>query len=158
MKKILFVCLGNICRSPAAQGIFLKLLEQENLKGKFQVDSAGLLDYHEGESYDPRMIAHASKRGYNLIGTSRPITHEDFENYDLILAMDDEIFNQLKYFDGHNKYSHKIFMMIDFYSKNDFNEVPDPYYSNKEGFETVLNILEDACKGLLKKLKDEHDK
>lgn len=157
MKKILFVCLGNICRSPAAEGIFLKLIERENLDGKIQVDSAGLLDYHEGESYDPRMISHAAKRGYNLKGSSRQFIQEDFEKYDLILAIDNEIYNELKLMDKENLYEHKIFKMIDFYSKNDFDEVPDPYYSNKKGFEIVLDILEDACSGLLKKLKEEND-
>lgn len=145
--------MGNICRSPAAEAIFLKLLEKENLDGKIQVDSAGLLDYHEGESYDSRMIACAAQRGYELNGTSRPFILQDFEKYDIILAMDDEIYDGLKLLDKENRYADKIFKMIDFYSKKDFKEVPDPYYSNKKGFEIVLNILEDACKGLLQKVK-----
>ncbi len=152
MKKILFVCLGNICRSPAAEGILKNYIEKNNLNGKFQVDSAGILDYHEGENYDPRMIKHASKRGYDLIGNSRPFLQEDFEKYDLIITMDNEIYNSLESLSRNNKYSDKIFKMTDFYSKNNFDEVPDPYYSGAEGFELVLDILEDSCKGLLNKL------
>ena len=82
VKKILFVCLGNICRSPAAEGILKKFIEKEKLNGKIQIDSAGLLDYHKGETYDPRMIAHSKERGYKLEGTSRPFVTKDFEDYD----------------------------------------------------------------------------
>ena len=87
MKKILFVCLGNICRSPAAEGILKKYISQKKLDESFQIDSAGLLDYHEGDNYDPRMIAHALKRGYDLVGTSRPFLPEDFRKFDLIIAI-----------------------------------------------------------------------
>lgn len=153
MKKILFVCLGNICRSPAAEGILKKYVEKENLNGKFQIDSAGILDYHESENYDPRMISHAAKRGYNLIGTSRPLENTDLENFDIIIAMDNEVYDSIKSFDNNKKYSHKIFRMTDFYSKTDYSEVPDPYYSNANGFNIVLDILEDSCRGLLNKMK-----
>lgn len=157
MKKILFVCLGNICRSPAAAAILKNYINRNKLDDHFQIDSAGLLDYHEGETYDNRMILYASKRGYKLIGTSRPITKTDFEKYNLIVAMDDEIFDTLKSYDKQGLYSKKISKMIDFYSKKDFREVPDPYYSNSKGFETVLDILEDSCNGLLKKIIKEDD-
>ena len=95
MKKILFVCLGNICRSPAAEGIFKQLIANEKLDGQFQIDSAGLLDYHEGENYDSRMIKHAAKRGFNLEGTSRPFLPEDFKRFDFIIAMDNEVFETI---------------------------------------------------------------
>lgn len=153
MKKILFVCMGNICRSPAAEGILKKYVAQEGLDGNFQIDSAGLLDYHEGETYDRRMIDHASKRGYHLTGTSRPFILDDFKIYDLIISLDNEIFDSLKSLDRKKEYVDKIAKMTDFYSKNDYNEVPDPYYSGSRGFELVLDILEDSCKGLLRKLK-----
>lgn len=157
MKKILFVCLGNICRSPAAEGILKKYIAQEKLNENIFIDSAGLLDYHEGDNYDPRMIEHAQSRGYNLTGTSRPFKLEDFENFDLIISMDNEIHKSLLAADRNKKYSKKIFKMTSFYSGKDYDEVPDPYYSSANGFEIVLNILEDSCKGLLNKLKsDEH--
>lgn len=153
MKKILFVCLGNICRSPVAEGIMKKYIHQESLSAKFQIDSAGLLDYHEGENYDPRMITHALKRGYSLEGKSRPFSSEDFRKFDLIIAMDNEIFKTLNSLDKRNEFWGKIFKMTDFSSHKDYDEVPDPYYCGTDGFELVLNILEDSCKGLLKKLK-----
>ncbi|NWF90719.1 MAG: low molecular weight phosphotyrosine protein phosphatase [Ignavibacteriaceae bacterium] len=155
MKKILFVCLGNICRSPAAEGILKKYINESGLENEYQIDSAGLLDYHEGETYDPRMIKHAQKRGYDLPGTSRPFVFSDFEKYDLIIALDNEIFNSLKALDKKNKYSTKIVKMIDFYSNKKFDGVPDPYYSGASGFELVLDILEDSCQGLLKKLSSD---
>jgi len=155
MKKILFVCLGNICRSPAAEGILRNYIRQENLDESIDIDSAGLLDYHEGENYDQRMITHAAKRGYNLEGTSRPFLLEDFKKFDLIIAMDNEIHNSLRGMDRKNQFISKIFKMTDFSTQKDFNEVPDPYYSKADGFELVLDIIEDACKGLLKRLKND---
>jgi protein-tyrosine phosphatase len=158
IKKILFVCLGNICRSPAAEGILKKFVQQENLNVKFQIESAGLLDYHEGENYDPRMIRHALKRGYSLEGKSRPFSSEDFRKFDLIIAMDNEIFDTLNSMDKRKEFWKKIFKMTDFSSHKDFDEVPDPYYLGADGFELVLNILEDSCKGLLNKLKSDDNK
>jgi protein-tyrosine phosphatase len=158
MKKILFVCLGNICRSPAAEGILRNYLRQENLDRSIEIDSAGLLDYHEGENYDPRMITHAVKRGYNLEGTSRPFLLEDFKKFDLIIAMDNEIHNSLIGMDRKNQFISKIFKMTDFSNQKDFDEVPDPYYLKGDGFELVLDIIEEACKGLLKKLKNDYAK
>lgn len=158
MKKILFVCLGNICRSPAAEGILKNYVRNENLDGRFEIDSAGLLDYHEGENYDQRMIAHAEKRGYNLEGTSRPFLLEDFKKFDLIVAMDNEIHDTLIGMDQKNQFKNKIFKMTDFSAQKDFDEVPDPYYLKADGFELVLDIIEEACKGLLKKLKNDNAK
>ena len=155
MKKILFVCLGNICRSPAAEGIFRKYLRNEKLETQIFVDSAGLLDYHEGDTYDQRMIMHTAQRGFNLDGVSRPFVLNDFDEFDMILSMDNEVYNSLLSLDKKKNYRNKIFKMTDFYSKNDYKEVPDPYYSSSKGFEIVLDILEDACWGLLKKLKED---
>ncbi|HEY4754428.1 MAG TPA: low molecular weight protein-tyrosine-phosphatase [Ignavibacteriaceae bacterium] len=158
MKKILFVCLGNICRSPAAEGILKKYISQKKLDESFQIDSAGFLDYHEGKNYDPRMIRHAKNRGYNLEGTSRPFLPEDFRKFDLIIAMDNEIFDNLKSIDKIREFENKIFKMTDFSSQKDYDEVPDPYYLKADGFELVLDILEDSCKGLLNKLKNDDNK
>ena len=156
MKKILFVCLGNICRSPAAEGIFKQLIANEKLDGQFHIDSAGLLDYHEGENYDSRMIKHAAKRGFNLEGTSRPFLSEDFKKFDVIIAMDNEVFETILGLDIEKESVSKVFKMTDFCSKKDYDEVPDPYYLGADGFELVLDILEDACKGLLEKLKNDY--
>jgi protein-tyrosine phosphatase len=153
MKKILFVCLGNICRSPAAEGILNTFLENHNLKDKYLVDSAGLLDYHEGENYDSRMISFAADRGYKLEGFSRPFTRDDFSNFDMIIAMDNEVHDSILSFDKTKKHQNKIYKMTDFSSNQEFDEVPDPYYLGKDGFETALDIIEDSCKGLLNKLK-----
>jgi len=158
MKKILFVCLGNICRSPAAEGILRNYIRHQNLDGSIEIDSAGLLDYHEGENYDQRMIRHATKRGYNLEGTSRSFLSEDFKKFDLIIAMDNEIHDSLRGMAKKNQFTYKIFKMTDFSTQKDFDEVPDPYYSKADGFELVLDIIEDACKGLLKKLKNDDAK
>jgi len=158
MKKILFVCLGNICRSPAAEGILKKYISQKKLDESFQIDSAGFLDYHEGKNYDPRMIRHAKNRGYNLEGTSRPFLPEDFRKFDLIIAMDKKIFDTLKSIDKKKEFRNKIFKMTDFSSQKDYDEVPDPYYLKADGFELVLDILEDSCKGLLNKLKNDDNK
>ena len=101
------------------------------------------------------MRAHAAKRGFNLEGTSRPFIYQDFEAFDMIIALDNEVYHTLKSMDKKKKYGYKLFKMTDFYSKKDYDEVPDPYYLDSEGFELVLDILEDSCRGLLNKLKED---
>ena len=129
MKKILFVCLGNICRSSTAEGVMLHLIEEAGLEKEFVIDSAGILSYHQGELPDSRMRAHAARRGYQLVHRSRPVRTEDFYNFDLIIGMD-----------------HR---MTEYCNRIPADHVPDPYYGGAEGFEYVLDILEDACSGLL---------
>ena len=156
MRKVLFVCMGNICRSPAAEGIAKKILGDKGLNGKIEIDSAGTLDYHSGEPPDPRMIMHASKRGYELNHLARQFNSEkDFEYFDYIVTMDDEIFNEINSLDRKKEYKNKILKMASFSSNPDITEVPDPYYSRSEGFELVLDILEDTVNGLLKKVEDD---
>ncbi|MEW6062034.1 MAG: low molecular weight protein-tyrosine-phosphatase [Bacteroidota bacterium] len=151
-KKILFVCLGNICRSPAAEGVMRKKTE----KLPIEIDSAGTADYHIGELPDPRMRSHASKRGYTLNHRARQFDPEnDFDRFDLILAMDKSNWRELQRMDRKKQYIHKLKMMTDFCSKFNVDEVPDPYYDGPEAFEYVLDILEDACDGLLTHLKNE---
>jgi protein-tyrosine phosphatase len=148
--------MGNICRSPAAEAIAKKILDEKGLDGKIEIDSAGTLDYHSGEPPDPRMIAHSAKRGYKLDHLARQFNlAEDFDYFDYIVTMGDEIFNEIKSLDSKNKYENKILKMASFSSKPDVTEVPDPYYSGSEGFELVLNILEDSVNGLLKKVEDD---
>lgn len=148
--KILFVCLGNICRSPAAEGIMKKKAEGLPI----EVDSAGTAGYHIGELPDARMRSHARKRNYPLESYARQFNPStDFERFDLILAMDKNNFRDLQSFDRSKKYSNKIVMMTDFCETMKVSEVPDPYYGGAEDFEHVIDILEDACSGLVKKLQ-----
>jgi len=155
-KKVLFVCLGNICRSPSAETVLKKLIKDENLEDKIEVDSSGTIDYHEGEPSDPRMQKHAAKRGYALDHIARKINPEkDFVESDYIVTMDNEIYTDVIALDTQNKFRKKIFKMSQFSGKIQFQEVPDPYYKGAEGFEEVLDILEDACKVLLEKIKDD---
>ncbi len=155
-KKILFVCMGNICRSPAAEGIAKKQSEIRGLDSKVEIDSAGTLDYHTGELPDQRMINHASKRGYELDSRARQFNaEEDFEHFDYIVTMDDDNYFEITSLDKKNKYNEKVFKMVSFGNKIKVDEVPDPYYSGSDGFENVLDILEDSVEGLLTKVEDE---
>jgi protein-tyrosine phosphatase len=155
-KKILFVCMGNICRSPAAEGIAKKLAEKKGLNGTIEIDSAGTLDYHTGELPDERMIKHASKRGYILDSLARQFNpKKDFEYFDYILTMDNDNYDKITSLDKNNEYSNIIFKMVSFGKKIKVNEVPDPYYSGSQGFEYVLDILEDSVEELLNKVEDD---
>ena len=148
--------MGNICRSPAAEGIAKKFLEKKGLNGTIEIDSAGTLDYHTGEPPDPRMITHAAKRGYHLNSLARQFDpKKDFEQFDYIVTMDVENYEEIASLDKKNKYNNKIFKMVGFGSKHGLEEVPDPYYSGSDGFELVLDILEDSVGGLLKKVEDD---
>ena len=148
--------MGNICRSPAAEGIAKKIAEKRGLDGKVEIDSAGTLDYHTGESPDPRMIDHASKRGYKLDSKARQFNPgKDFEHFDYIVTMDDDNYYEITSLDKKNQYKNKVFKMVNFGNKMKVNEVPDPYYSGSDGFENVLDILEDSVEGLLIKVEDD---
>lgn len=148
--KILFVCLGNICRSSAAEGVMLHLLHEAGRESEFEIDSAGILSYHRGELPDPRMRAHAARRGYQLVHRSRPVTTEDFYHFDLIIGMDDRNLDDLKERVPSPEEWKKIGRMTDFCTLfTHADHVPDPYYGGAEGFEYVLDLLEDACAGLL---------
>jgi protein-tyrosine phosphatase len=148
--KILFVCMGNICRSPAAEGIFKKKIADRGLADKFTVDSAGLISYHEGEPCDNRMRVHGRKRGYVFDSISRPVTNDDFRKFDLILCMDDDVLESLRDRTDNEKEIDKLRRMTDYCLTVEADDVPDPYYGGDRGFETVMDILEDACEGLLK--------
>ena len=149
-KKILFVCLGNICRSPAAEGIMQSILEEKGLQNSFELDSAGLYGGHAGELPDKRMRIHASRRGYNLTHRSRQVKTSDFEDFDLIIAMDDSNYSRLRSMAPTLAGEEKVVKMID-YVKGfpQYFSVPDPYYEGAEGFEIVLDLLEDGCRHLL---------
>lgn len=157
MKKyaLLFVCLGNICRSPAAEGIMKSIVKDAGLEEMFFIDSAGTSAWHEGELPDSRMRSHAKLRGYVLDSYSRPVRPDDFEKFDMILAMDDTNYRNLLRMAPDIESENKVFRMTDFCKVKRVDHVPDPYYGGRDGFENVLDILEDACKGLLNQLKVE---
>ena len=155
-KKILFVCMGNICRSPAAEGIAKKILDEKGLNGTIEIDSAGTLDYHTGELPDQRMIRHASKRGYVLDSAARQFNpYTDFEKFDYIITMDNDNYSAITLLDKKDKYKNKVMKIVNFSKKIKINEVPDPYYSGSQGFEFVLDILEDAVEGVINQIEDD---
>lgn len=155
-KNILFVCLGNICRSPAAEGIMNSIIETNGMSDKISVDSAGTIPFHRGELPDSRMRSHAGNRGYKLTHKSRMFNPEkDFESFDYIVVMDDQNYKDIKSFDLMGNYKNKILKMVHFCEKFEVDEVPDPYYLGPQGFEKVLDVLEDGCTGLFNKVKDE---
>ncbi|MBZ0180630.1 MAG: low molecular weight phosphotyrosine protein phosphatase [Melioribacteraceae bacterium] len=157
MLNLLFVCMGNICRSPSAEAVMNKIIAENGLKEKIFCDSAGTIDYHEGEEADPRMKEHAKKRGIFLTSIARKIVPEDIDKFDIILAMDNENLNDIKNMFNNEKYSGKIKLITDFCSPNCIADgVPDPYYGGPEAFEHVLDLLEDACMGLLNYLRKTH--
>ena len=152
-KKILFVCLGNICRSPAAQAIMLDFIDKKGLNNEFELDSAGLYGGHAGDLPDHRMRQHAKRRGYNLTHRSRKVKSTDFQDFDLIVAMDDSNYSGLKSLAPTLEDEKKIVRMIDFVKGfPQYHSVPDPYYEGSEGFEIVLDLLEDGCRNLLSSL------
>ena len=151
--KILFVCLGNICRSSSAEEVMRTFVKREGLEEQIEVDSAGILNYHQGELPDSRMRMHAYHRGYELTHRSRPVCTEDFLEFDMIIGMDDRNIQDLKDRAPSPEAEKKIHRMTDYCRNKVVDYVPDPYYGGAQGFETVLDILEDACEGLLEEIK-----
>ena len=150
--RILFVCLGNICRSPMAEAVADKLIKSEGLS-HLEVDSAGIMGYHEGDKADPRMRKHADARGYAVTSISRPVTYQDFEDFDLIVGMDDSNVRALYDKAPSVEASRKIVRMADYLtSYPDYDHIPDPYYGGAKGFDLVIDLLEDGVTNLLKQL------
>jgi len=146
--KILFVCLGNICRSPTAKGVFLHYAREAGLAERIVVESAGTGDYQIGAPADPRACSAATQRGYDLSGhCARQVTRKDFADFDYVLAMDEENLRALRRVCP-AEYAHKVRLLTEF-SSDGACSVPDPYVGGPEGFELVLDLIEDSARGLL---------
>jgi protein-tyrosine phosphatase len=150
--RILFVCMGNICRSPTAEGVFRKLLQERAPSLPIEVDSAGTHDYHVGEAPDRRAIAAAARRGIDLAGLrARQVQESDFERSDLMIAMDR--LNRETLLDrSPPEYHARIRLMMEFAASADLEDVPDPYYGDRLGFDRVLDLVEEAALGLLQEV------
>jgi protein-tyrosine phosphatase len=156
--KILFVCLGNICRSPAAQAVMQRLVDERGLTERFLIDSAGTSGYHDGDLPDRRMRVHARPRGYELTHRSRRVEGSDFEEFDLIIAMDAANASDLRELAATPEEVRKIELISPYINHPHYDYVPDPYYEGSEGFELVLDLLEEACNNLLDKLIEKTNK
>ena len=158
--RIIFVCLGNICRSPAAEGVMQRLVDEAGLSGAIALDSASTAGWHAGKPADARMRSAASHRGFSLTSLARQVTAADLHDFDLILAMDQanlrDLQSMLKPGKAPSASVHQrenIRLFCDFCTTHSVTEVPDPYYDDASGFEKVLDILEDGCAGLLEHVR-----
>ena len=150
--KICFVCLGNICRSPTAEGIFQHLVDERGLSDYFEIDSSGTSAYHEGESANTKSQRTANEHGITLHSKARRFKAFDLDYFDLILAMDNENIANIKRM-ASDKHQHKIARMRDFDPQPGDGEVPDPYYGGPEGFENVFQVVKRSCEHLLDELE-----
>jgi len=150
--RILFVCMGNICRSPTAEGVFRKLVRERAPHLQVEIDSAGTHAYHVGEPPDRRAIAAAERRGIDLSGLrARTVDEADFGRFDLLVAMD-QLNREVLLDRSPDEYRERIRLMLEFAPSTDIDDVPDPYYGGPVGFEHVLDLVEEASKGLLDEL------
>ena len=156
-QKLLFVCLGNICRSPAAEGVFLHLLNERGLSDSFVVDSAGTGGWHTGNPADQRMQAAAGRRGIQLPSRARQISLDDLSDFDLVLTMDDANLTAVQGLarEAGRRATATVRPMLSYAQSFSETEVPDPYYGGEAGFEHVLDLLEDACSNLLDELSSQ---
>ncbi|MBD2107069.1 low molecular weight protein-tyrosine-phosphatase [Nodosilinea sp. FACHB-13] len=147
--RLLFVCLGNICRSPSAENIMNHLIEQRQLGDRVVCDSAGTASYHVGSAPDRRMAQAAKAYGIDLVGRARQFGIVDFDRFDYILAMDRQNYRDILALDPAGQYRDRVRLMCDFCRTHPDKDVPDPYYGGPEGFTYVIDLLLDACEGLL---------
>ena len=153
--RILFVCLGNICRSPAAEAMLRVLVDREGLGDSVEIDSAGTYGGHSGERSDPRMRRAAEMRGIPMTHRARQVREEDFERFDMVIAMDDNNYENLFRLAPDRAAQQKIYRFREFLRHHpDLSYIPDPYYEGHEGFELVLDLLEDGCSVLVEKIKE----
>ena len=156
VKKILFVCLGNICRSPAAEGVFKQKIKDRDLEKLFMVDSAGTGSWHVGNLADPRMRETALSRGIELTSRSRKIEESDLYEFDHIFVMDKDNLDAVQSLtqDHKNPINSKIKLLLSYSKNSQIDEVPDPYYGGQNGFDKVIDLLDDAMDGLIDSLMD----
>ena len=150
--KLLFVCLGNICRSPAAEAIMNKLIEERGLTNQIICDSAGTSQYHSGYQADPRMKKHAKTKGYNITSISRSFETGDFDQFDWIITMDNSNYKNVLSLAIKKEHEKKILKMADFCKIKTCDFIPDPYYGEDKSFLDVIILLEDSCSHLLQDL------
>jgi len=156
MVRVLFVCLGNICRSPTAEGVFRKLVQEQNLARQIEIDSAGTHAYHVGEPPDERAQAAALRRGIDISGLrGRKAIAADIRTFDYVLAMDNENYENLRAICPTGLES-KIRLFLEFAPSRPENEVPDPYFGGTGGFDRVLDMIEEAALGLLEHIRRQH--
>ena len=150
--RVLFICLGNICRSPTAEGVFRRLAKEAGVEESIVIDSAGTGDWHVGSPPDERAAAAAARRGYDLSALrARQVSREDFADFDYILAMDEQNLGALEKL-APREHAHKVRLFTEF-SSTPTRAVPDPYHGGADGFERVLDLVEAACRGLLDELR-----
>jgi len=155
--KILFVCLGNICRSPLAEGIFRDLVDKKGLNDKFTCDSSGTSGWHIGEPPDSRSELIAKKHGITLDHFGQQLSREDFENFDYIIAMDKDNFRNIKAANGFEKFNgENLLLMREFDDVAPNSDVPDPYFGGPEGFQHVYDMLNRSCNNFLEHLLEKH--
>ena len=148
-QKVLFICMGNICRSPSAEGMFRKLLNERNLHHRIETDSAGTEGWHTGSAPDRRAQHAAGQRGVDISGLrARQVSSTDMEAYDLIIAMDYDNQSRLHRL-ADKQHAYKIRLLLEFSDRYNDNEIPDPYYGGDHGFDLALDMIEDSCKQLL---------
>jgi len=147
----LFVCMGNICRSPAGEGVLRALLEQEGLD-HVEVDSAGTIGFHSGNPADARMREAAAGRGYHLSSRARQVQAADLDRFDLILVMDEENYQDVLALAETGEQRTRVRRFCEFCRDHNETDVPDPYYGGPDGFEKVLDLLEDGCRGVLESI------
>lgn len=152
--KILFICLGNICRSPAANAVMQKMVDDAGLSARFLIDSAGIGNWHVGELPDKRMRDHGAKRGYQVNHIARQFNAEtDFDSFDYIIVMDEDNYNNISRMAHSDKERNQVIRMVDYITEHpDATSVPDPYYGGAKDFDYALDLIEDGCRGLLKGL------
>lgn len=155
MIRVLFVCMGNICRSPSAHGIFRQLVADAGLEGEIDVDSAGTHGYHTDLAPDKRAQAAISLRGIDISDLrARLVSLADFESFDYVLAMDESNYEHLKALTP-KPYADRVYRFMDFAHRPE-REIPDPYYGGRDGFDYVLTLIDDAGRGLLEYLRQKH--
>ncbi|MCC5874586.1 MAG: low molecular weight phosphotyrosine protein phosphatase [Candidatus Sumerlaeia bacterium] len=151
---VLFVCMGNICRSPTGEGVFRALAEKRGLLDKLEIDSAGTIGYHAGNPADSRMQAAANKRGYRLDSRARRVKSADLDKFDYVLAADKDNLFDLHSLDADGSHGDRIKLLTEYHPDKTVDHVPDPYYGGPQGFELVLDLVEICCEHLLNEIEE----